>query len=406
VIRHGVRPRLRRRAASRTTASLALGAASLAAIALAGCGSTSRASAVAPAAPAVATPLARSLDTPAGTWATVAMGHLGQPLNTFWQLFFRPAATDRWSDQVQATAVATNGGLILAGGATETLVGIRPSNLLTFSPLISTSDAGRSWSTGLLPDGLASRPDALSDDTAEGPRLALVGGHGQEQVLESTGDISNWRPLAGLPSLVATAAGQACGLEALSAVGDLAGRALLAGSCSRRGSIGLFTPSGDGWASPLGVPTGALSGDRIEVLSLESSGGEVRALLCSAGAGGLTLVADTYSGARWYSSPPLFAGDGEHLVSIGGADGGRMFVLLGTAAGFSHLAMLDGARGQWQDLAPPPARTATVAFGPGQTMQALAVDEAVASVWRLALGSRSWSRTQVIHVPIEYGSSE
>ena len=42
--------------------------------------------------------------------------------------------------------------------------GVRPTNLLTFSPLIFTSDAGRSWSTGLLSQGLAASPDALAAD--------------------------------------------------------------------------------------------------------------------------------------------------------------------------------------------------------------------------------------------------
>ena len=37
----------------------------------------------------IATSLATSIETSAGTWAVVPMGHLDQPLNTFWQLFFR-----------------------------------------------------------------------------------------------------------------------------------------------------------------------------------------------------------------------------------------------------------------------------------------------------------------------------
>ena len=63
---------------------------------------------------ALPTPLATSVPAGGGTWATVAMGDLGQPLNTFWQLLFRPAGTNSWSDRVEATAVATNGGLVLA----------------------------------------------------------------------------------------------------------------------------------------------------------------------------------------------------------------------------------------------------------------------------------------------------
>ena len=113
-------------------------------------------------APLLPTPLATSVQAGGGTWATVAMGDLGQPLDTFWQLLFRPSRASSWSDRVEATAVATNGGLVLASGSNSLVVGVRPSNNLTFSPLISTSDGGRSWSNGLLNQGLVSRPQALA----------------------------------------------------------------------------------------------------------------------------------------------------------------------------------------------------------------------------------------------------
>ena len=78
--------------------------------------------------------LATSVQTSAGTWATVPMGHLDQPLNTFWQLFFRASGTSSWSNATSTLATATNGGLIIAtpdGQSVE--VGIRPANRLTFS---------------------------------------------------------------------------------------------------------------------------------------------------------------------------------------------------------------------------------------------------------------------------------
>ena len=80
------------------------------------------------AAPSFPTPLATSVQTAAGTWATIPMGHLGQPLNTFWQLFFQPPGATSWSNQVEATATATNGGLVLASaGDRSVIVGVRPS---------------------------------------------------------------------------------------------------------------------------------------------------------------------------------------------------------------------------------------------------------------------------------------
>ncbi len=107
------------------------------------------------------------------------MGHLDDPLNTFWQLFFLPPGGRSWSNQVEATAVATNGGLVLAPSAGRSLaVGIRPSNQLTFSPVIATANGGRSWSNGLIPQGLAASPDALAAGPS-GQAVALVGNHRQ-----------------------------------------------------------------------------------------------------------------------------------------------------------------------------------------------------------------------------------
>ena len=100
------------------------------------------------------------------------MGRLDEPLNTFWQLFYRPNGSVPWSNRVEATATATNGGLVLASAGPSLLVGVRPSVDLTFTPLISTTNGGRSWSDGLVAKELAARPDALA--TTAGHALALV----------------------------------------------------------------------------------------------------------------------------------------------------------------------------------------------------------------------------------------
>src|ERR1035441_8003585 len=56
--------------------------------------STARASASAMIDP---TPLAASLGSSGGTWVAVAMGHLDDPLNTFWQLFFNGGPSSQWA---------------------------------------------------------------------------------------------------------------------------------------------------------------------------------------------------------------------------------------------------------------------------------------------------------------------
>ena len=50
-----------------------------------------------------------------------------------------------------------------------------------------------------------------------------------------------------------------------------------------------------------------------------------------------------------------------------------------------------------------PARTATLAPGPGGGYDALAASGSVLTVWRLA--AAAWAKAQVIDVPIQYGSS-
>ena len=44
-------------------------------------------------APTLPTPLATSLQTADGTWATIPMGRLDEPFNTFWQLLFKRDGT-------------------------------------------------------------------------------------------------------------------------------------------------------------------------------------------------------------------------------------------------------------------------------------------------------------------------
>jgi hypothetical protein len=94
---------------------------------VAGCGSQT-----APVAPpsivAQAAPLATSLVTTQGAWATAVMGGPTGSARGFWQLFARPAGADRWS-LVTPPGVADNGGLVVTGGAegAALLVRVRPS---------------------------------------------------------------------------------------------------------------------------------------------------------------------------------------------------------------------------------------------------------------------------------------
>lgn len=239
------------------------------------------------AAPETPTPLATSVQTSSGTWATIPMGRLDEPLNTFWQLFYRPDGSVPWSNRVEATATATNGGLVLASAGPSLLVGVRPSVDLTFTPLISTSDGGRSWSDGLVAKELAARPDALA--TTAGHTLALVNSSVGAQVLVDVGGISKWQVLITQGDLARASAGKSCGLGSLTSVGYLGAQPLVGGSCAHVGVVGLFT--GLHGTCRLVGPTlpPSFQGGRAEVLGLWTSHGTTVAVVVVTTASGSSV---------------------------------------------------------------------------------------------------------------------
>jgi len=136
----------------------------------AGCGTqTARTASASP--PTVAAPLSTALVTAQGTWAITVMGGSGGSDTGFWQLFARPAGASRWS-LVTPPGVADNGGLVAAGGNTSLLVGFRPSQSLSFSPLAISTDTGRNWTPGLLDARLADTAGAIAVEES-GRILAL-----------------------------------------------------------------------------------------------------------------------------------------------------------------------------------------------------------------------------------------
>jgi hypothetical protein len=355
----------------------------------------------------IPTPLSTSVSAASGTWVTLPMGRLNQPLNTFWQLFFRPNGSPTWSNEVEATATATNGGLVLASSPGAPLIAaVRPTHLLHFSPLISTTDGGHSWSDGIVPKGLANSPGALSV-ASDGRALALVNEGLAAQVLVNTGSLSTWRTLTTARHLGATAPGRVCGVRSLTAVVSLAGDAIVGGQCSRAGVVGIFAQLAGTWRlAPLTL-TGDLHADHVEVLSLAATTTGVSALLGATSGAGITLVAAWTTGtAGWSTSQQYAVASHSRLVSFGPAGATGMFALSATAVGTEHLAVIDGADNPWQVMSPPPPSTETVAFGPaGSPVDALAVRGKEMTVWSLLPAGTQWVKSQVVSVKIEYGSS-
>ena len=349
--------------------------------------------------PAVTVSLSTSLTTAQGTWAIAVMGGSAASHNNFWQLFVRPANTGRWS-LVTPEGVADNGGLVAAGGSGSLVVGFRPSQELAYSPLATSTDAGRNWTPGLLDAGLADTPGAIAVGPS-GRTLALL----QDGTIEATPTAGSaaagqWAPLTTLEALAASAPGRACGLEGVTAVSfGPDENPMAAGSCARPGAAGVFTDAGGTWRSAgLALP----------------ARGPVQVL-------GLTAAAERQHGAAGRRDQPVRgvvgrdaldgvrAGRRRHGVrALGFGPGGSAWLLLGGG----RAETIAGAAGSaWRPLPPVPAGTevlvppgtGTLAPGTGGSYDALAVAGSRLTVWRLARGA--WAKVQQITVPVQYGSS-
>jgi hypothetical protein len=382
------------RSAALRCALIAIVAAGLAA----GCGSQpARVTVAAP--PAVTASLNTSLVTPQGTWAIAVMGGSAAQENNFWQLFVRPAGASRWS-LATPPGVADNGGLVAAGGAASLLVGFRPSQGLAFSPLATSTDAGRNWTPGLLDAALADVPDGISV-APSGQVLALLSdGTIRQAGSAAAAAAGQWSQLTTLHALAVSTPGRECGLLELNAVsfGSNKKNPVAAGSCERPGVAGIFTDAGGTWqASGPALPAG-LAGRRVQVLGLGSTAGGNVALLLA----GSDLIAAWSTGAGWTTSAPLAGAAGVRAAGFGA--GGSAWVLLSGG----RAETIGGPGGAWRVLPAVPAGTATLAPDPGGSFDALAVAGARLTVWQVGgtgPAATAWTKAQAITVPIEYGSS-
>jgi len=371
----------------------------LAVAALAGCGTTQHAQ-VAPAAATVPPPsLALSLDSAAGTWATVDMGGSAAQYNDFWQLFVRPAGAAGWR-LVTPPGMADNGGLLLASTGGRSLVtGFRPSQLITFSPLISTSDDGAHWATGTLAAGLADVPDALAASPGDGDLIALL----PASVQLSRPGGSGWTTLARVRSVTDSAAGRACGLSGLTAVAfSPAGVPMAAGACTKAGPAGIFALDAGQWRAVGPALPASLAGRPVTVLRLTTAGGRQLALLSvGAGSAATVVAAWTESGSgRWDLSPGLPT-QGKQVLSASFGPGGAAGLVLSGGQG----EVLAGPGSSWRELPKLPSGSQVLAIGTGGQVEALASRGSVLTVWAAGPASSGWSRQQAINVPIQYGSS-
>ena len=383
---------------ARTAAALALAATAL----IAGCGRPVP-SAPGPAAevPPAGTPfLATSLVTDAGTWAVAVMGGPVATHDNFWQLFARPAGSQRWK-LATPPGTADNGGLVLAGAGGSLITGFRPSQYLTYTPLTLTRNTGQAWaSTGPLDGALADVPDALAAASPAGKLLALL--------TDGTAELSapgytSWTTIATQRSLAATPPGRSCGLQNLTAAAfSPSGQPMLGGTCSRPGTAGIFAGAGGTWQAAGPPLPAALASQPVRVLRLTSTASSTIALL-AAGTGpaaSLLVAWSSDTGSHWILSPPLRL-NGAALSSASFGPGDTTAIVLNDGRGQT----MAGPGTPWRALPALPPGTATLAAGSAGALQALAVDRTKMTVWQLVPGSAAWAKAQAINVPIQFGSS-
>ncbi|MGP0027414.1 MAG: hypothetical protein ACLPKE_29270 [Streptosporangiaceae bacterium] len=404
----------RRRAGARLRAA---GAVLAAGTGLVACGSSvSRPAAPAPSAPApVALSAMSSAPIAGATWATVPMGAVAGP-NEFWQLFRLPAGGSRWALETPPD-IATNGAILLAGqsgpgggeaaanagdgaGAATLTAGVRPSLDLSFSPITTTADGGHSWATLPPESGLASQADALAA-APDGHLIALSQDHTADVF---SGGNGSWTTLTSEHSLAAAPAARSCALTGLTAAAYTpSGTPLLAGTCGRPGTAGIFRDAGGAWHQAGPAWPAALAGRTVQVVRLTRIGTQDVALLEAGGPPGASLLAAWTSdgGQHWALSPVLRLG-GSYAVSASFGSGGEVAVVLAGHRG----ATLAGPGSPWRQLpALPAGHAVTLALPAAGTIDALAADGGTLTAWQLRGGSGTWSKTQTITVPIQYGSS-
>jgi hypothetical protein len=325
------------------------------------------------------------------------MGHLDDPTNTFWEVFTMPGGGQRWAEHTPPD-VADNGGVVVAPTSAGAVVGFRPSQLLSFSPLASTEDGGATYTPGLLPGGLADVPDALSVSPT-GHAAALTA----TQVLTSAATLSAWQPLTSLAALRASPAGQACSVEQVTAVMTTDTDAYVGLSCSKPGVVGLLKHAGSAFASA-GVQLPATdASDVIEVLRVVQYKQGIAALL------GLRSGSTTNYIAAWNSTPGWAAWTlsapqpvGGALISTAVTSDVGFAVLTKSNSGTLTAAVVAGPGRAWTQLPPPPAGTATMAVA-GDRTDALVADSATFTDYQLSDGR--WVKVQTVQVAIPYGSS-
>lgn len=385
-------------------------AASLVGILITGGSSAGGASSLATADVAVALPISASTSTEAESSMLIAMGHLHDPSNTFWELFLRTSGSASWVLHTPA-GVASNGGLTLAAPPSGPLLaGFLTSAYLRFSPVAQSTDGGATWSPGELPSPLTPVPNALAVD-GSGRALALVSqSRDGQRVMTSSDSLATWRTLSSDRALEQSV--PTCHLQEVTAVAyTVTSQPLLGLACDQGDVVGLLVPaisSGaprSGWRN---VGPSLPAGLRApSVIRLQDTVNGLTGLAQARSGTGSSLVAFWGMGSseQWLQTTPLPVPKGWTVkaTAIGGGTGQGVTVLLGS-----------GARRRIVDVVTPGAPWVTFPASPreasgvaavGNEIDAFVVDGSHLTVWTSTSARSPWHRAASISVPVPYGSS-
>ena len=335
-----------------------------------------------------------------GAWAAVPMGHLGDPLNTFWQLFFRATGKMRWVNEAPALEIATNGGLLLGPTGGQTLVaGVRPANRLDFTSFAAFTRAPGGPSAASPLQGAATQFAAGPG----GARAAIVGEGSSASIETAPNANAAWTPKLMLATFAKTAAAQSCGPTSLTTVGYVAGGTLVFGAtCHHAGVVGLFQASSGTWRRMPVV--GSIRRSEFSIASIIRSPRANIALLVSESARDFAIAVDNGT-AFWTVSKFTSYPVGATLRSVGPVGDEGAFVLFNTPGAAAVGNILQSPAGLWAALPRLPVGVETLAAPSATTVTALAVAGATMRSYDLDGPRETWSLAQTVQVGIIYGSS-
>ncbi len=212
-----------------------------------------------------------------------------------------------------------------------------------------------------------------------------------------------WKTLTTEAGLASAPGTRACGVTGLTAVALSEGAALVGAGCSRPGVAGILSYRTGSWKLDSPILSAPFGAGTVEVASLSGTPTGASSLLEVTGSSGIGVVAAFLSGSsrQWRLSGPLSLVAGSRLLSIGRAGSG--YFVLSSSGGREQLDATDGPGDGWSRLPAPPAGTATAAFSAGGAVDSFVPRDSTLTIWSLA--SKRWTKSEVINVPIQYGSS-